>query len=243
MIRRLLPRLGYPAMTVSLILLLLLPSHVRMLLPSGWSVEASAIFKVMFALLMLAALLPIASSRLTVAGGLALAANVVLMDWILDTPEHLVWRLCAYVVFVFYICIHLLLALLRVRRVDFEAICAAICFYLMTGLTWGFLYAILELAFPGSFILPQAVYSAATIQQLIYFSFVTMTTLGYGDITPHSEAARSWAMLQAVFGQFFIAIVVARLVSLQPASGSASALSAAPRKPAASAVDGEDARA
>jgi voltage-gated potassium channel len=224
MMDRLLPRVGYPALTLSLILLLLLPSHLPMLLPQEASTETSGIFQVLFAVLMLAALLPIASSRLIVAGGLALAANVVLMDWVFDGPEHLLWRLFAYGVFILYIGSHLLLALVRVRRVDSEAICAAVCFYLMTGLNWGFLYAILELAVPGSFNLSHTGDSAAVIQQLIYFSFVTMATLGYGDIAPLSEAARSWVVLQAVFGQFFIAIVVARLVSLQLAGCSVPAL-------------------
>jgi len=103
----------------------------------------------------------------------------------------------------------LLLAVVLGRgRVDGERICAALCVYLLTGIAFGGIFAALEALSPGSL-------SAGgdDIGSAIYFSFVTLATLGYGDILPATPAMRSLAILEAVMGQFYVAVLVARLVS------------------------------
>ena len=86
--------------------------------------------------------------------------------------------------------------------------------YLLLGVIWAVSYSVLELAAPGSFGGFETWTSRGWDSEWLYFSFVTMTTLGYGDLLPVSATARAMAYLQAVFGQFYIAILVAGLVSV-----------------------------
>jgi len=88
----------------------------------------------------------------------------------------------------------------------------AVCIYLLLGVIWAVAYSILEMIVPGSFQGFSPLEDREWDSEWLYFSFVTMTTLGYGDISPVSATARALAYIQAVFGQFYIAILVAGLV-------------------------------
>lgn len=101
---------------------------------------------------------------------------------------------------------------LRRGPVDAERIAAALDGYLLGGLVFGVCYWVLEQTWPGSF--GGASGTGFDLGAAIYFSFVTIATLGYGDIVPVSEAARGLAVLEAVGGQMYLAVLVARLVSL-----------------------------
>jgi hypothetical protein len=89
----------------------------------------------------------------------------------------------------------------------------AICVFLLLGIIWAFGYALLELAAPNSFKGFDPAHAPGADSTWLYFSFVTLTTLGYGDITPVTAVARTLSYLQAVAGQFYIAVLVAGLVS------------------------------
>ena len=89
----------------------------------------------------------------------------------------------------------------------------AVCIYLLLGVIWAVGYSVLELIAPGSFQGFSPLEDRGWDSEWLYFSFVTMTTLGYGDISPVSATAGVLATMQAVFGQFYIAILVAGLVS------------------------------
>ena len=89
----------------------------------------------------------------------------------------------------------------------------AICLYLMVGVAWAIAYTITEMIAPGSFQGLTAEVNQGWDSDWLYFSFVTMSTLGYGDVLPVSPIARMLAYLQAVFGLFYIAILVAGLVA------------------------------
>lgn len=103
--------------------------------------------------------------------------------------------------------------LVRVKTITLNVIFATLCLYLIVGLFWGSLYAFVYLISPGS-------YSGALLDNVQsgildifnYFSLVTLTTLGYGDITPQTPGAGALCQMEAIFGQFFIAVVVAWLV-------------------------------
>ncbi|MEM6560603.1 MAG: ion channel [Planctomycetota bacterium] len=98
-------------------------------------------------------------------------------------------------------------------RVTPALISAAVSIYILAGVVWAIGFQALETLSPGSFRLPDA--QLATAGDLYYFSFVTLTTLGYGDVSPVTPIARSCAILQAVFGQLFLVVLIGRLVSLQ----------------------------
>ena len=115
----------------------------------------------------------------------------------------------------------LLTAGVAVRRalaagpVDGEHIFAALDAYLLVGIAFGVGYWLLETALPGSF----SSAAALTVPRAIYFSFVTQATLGYGDIVPIREHAQGVVVAQGVGGQMYLAVLVARLVSLYSAQG------------------------
>ena len=104
-------------------------------------------------------------------------------------------------------------AALRRGPVDAERIYAALSAYLLAGLVFGVVYWTYERVWPGSFNTP-AGQGELSQWRLMYFSFVTLASLGYGDITPATDAARGMAVLEVVSGQMYLAVLVARLVSL-----------------------------
>ena len=103
-----------------------------------------------------------------------------------------------------------------------ERIEAAVATYLLLGFVWAQAYSLVQLASHDAFRFPEAVADGdspvlvrASEHRFLYFSFVTLSTVGYGDITPMRPLARSLAALEAVTGQLFLAITVARLVALR----------------------------
>jgi len=98
-------------------------------------------------------------------------------------------------------------------KIDGNKILGAICLYLLLGLIWAVLYTLLQLELPGSFqTMQQNEQWFMLFPDFVYFSFVTMTTLGFGDISPSLPVARFLVYLEAIIGQFYLAILVASLV-------------------------------
>ncbi len=126
-------------------------------------------------------------------------------------------------VFLLYVCALILQMVLSPRSVTPEVILAALCVYLLLGLVWGICYHLLEYVDPGSFSIPEAMLDGAADRQraigsaLSYFSYVTITSLGYGDITPSASLARSLATVEAIIGQIYLVTLIARLVSMETA--------------------------
>jgi len=89
--------------------------------------------------------------------------------------------------------------------------------YLMIGILWLYLYGITQYFFPGAFSVGGAVVSQVPGPDLIYFSFSTLTTTGFGDIAPVHRIARSLATLEATLGTLYVAILIARLAGIYPA--------------------------
>jgi hypothetical protein len=111
--------------------------------------------------------------------------------------------------------------ILRAKRVDANVLCAGISVYLILGLLWGLAYTLVAQLIPNAFSYNTPQGSTATMSGFtaIYFSFMTLMTVGYGDITPVADVARTLAMLEAMTGTFFVGVMIARLVSLYSASG------------------------
>ena len=116
----------------------------------------------------------------------------------------------------------ILSSVFRAREISRETVAGAACAYLLIGIIWADVYAILENIVPGSFTTggiqlaadPGAVIVTAREQlaHFSYFSLVTLSTLGYGDITPVTRPARALASTEAIFGQLYLAVLIARLV-------------------------------
>ena len=111
-----------------------------------------------------------------------------------------------------------------VKSVTLDTISAGICAYLLTAIAFAYGFAVVELRHPGSFSAALFERTAgnvsplmASLHNFIYYSFVCLTTTGFGDIAPVSGGARSLSVMESVFGQLYVAILIARLVSLQVA--------------------------
>jgi len=110
--------------------------------------------------------------------------------------------------------------MLHLRRVSSELIYGAINVYLLIGLSFAFIFALAEFLQPESIIgLESLSMGDHSIMPFVYFSFVTMTTLGYGDVSPVTGPVATLVYIEAIFGQLYIAIMIARLVGLYVAHG------------------------
>jgi hypothetical protein len=103
----------------------------------------------------------------------------------------------------------------RAPAIDAEHIYAALSAYLLGGLFLGVLHWAIAAAWPGSFSEAGATSAHFPLSTAIYYSFVTLATLGYGDVVPRTDVARGLAVLEAVGGQLYIAVTIARLVGAQ----------------------------
>lgn len=100
------------------------------------------------------------------------------------------------------------------KQVNMNAIAGSICIYLLSGILWSLAYHMVNIAIPYSFNGRLSPNISNQLNDFVYYSFITLTTLGYGDIIPLSATAKSLAFLQAIFGQLYVAILIAGLVSI-----------------------------
>ncbi len=123
------------------------------------------------------------------------------------------------VVFFVYILVVLFRHILRSQVVEAEVLYGAIACYLLISYIWAFLYQILYVLEPAAF--SYGAHEALTFFDFLYYSFITITTLGYGDLLPATNHAKSLAVVEAIVGVFYTALVIARLVSLYGAQARA----------------------
>jgi len=121
-------------------------------------------------------------------------------------------RICG-VLFLAFTIFHILRHIFQEQEVTRDTIAGAAAVYLLLGVMWAFVYSVLERLQPGSFAI-SAVQTQGEQNIFIYFSFVTITTLGYGDIMPVTYLAGSLAILEAVVGQLYLVVLVAWLVGM-----------------------------
>lgn len=123
------------------------------------------------------------------------------------------------VLFFAYLVVTLGKRIFKTETITSDTVFGTLCLYFMIAMAWGFLYSILYITQPNSFYLGNHPDTSATF---LYYSFVTLTTLGYGDIIPQNPPAQVLAALEAVMGQIYLTVVVARFVSLMAVRGKSS---------------------
>jgi len=149
---------------------------------------------------------------------LAIVAIVLRIGEIV-TPSHLLalTSSISWLLFFGFVTLNELRGVLKHRRVTRETISMSISVYLLMGLTWGLFFIVLfdfqPLAFSFGSATPPSEQQVTPV--LIYFSLTTLATVGYGDITPVTLQARYAAVSEGIAGQFYLAILVARLVGMQ----------------------------
>ncbi len=120
-----------------------------------------------------------------------------------------------WLLFFVTIAIILLEHTLRAENVDSDVIIGAISVYMVTGIIWAFIYSLLAMLDPNAFSYSAGVFKPPYVfTNFTYYSYVTLTTLGYGDITPVGAYARIISYLEAIAGVMYIAILVSRFVSM-----------------------------
>ena len=182
--------------------------------------HSRAIFQLLLTIVLLFAIFAVHKEKGVLALSITLLSLTLLFHWLgifgvlrFSAPVgHLIMIMyLATLVYTFF------RAIFRAPKVTFSLICATICLYLIIGVLWAAVFFLLESVSPGSFsggILAHASSSEKVLESFIYFSFITLTTLGYGDITPQTQGAGALCQAEAIVGQFYIAVLVARLVSM-----------------------------
>jgi hypothetical protein len=125
------------------------------------------------------------------------------------------------VAFLAYVVCVMLRVIFESRQVTFNIVCASLCIYLLLGLVWALIYSVNDALDPTAFTTtvggakhPLWMQAGRGETTSLYFSFVTLTTLGYGDIVPTSPICRMLASVEAIMGQLYLAVLVARLVGM-----------------------------
>jgi hypothetical protein len=158
------------------------------------------------------------------------AGVVILLLTIGSVITHRAWfpfQMAAQIIFQAYVLWVVMRAVFSERRVTGDVLCGAVSAYLLTGVLAGLVFVEIELFAPGSFRVTDWASSAPAQQAslindpgwLMYFSFVTLTTVGYGDVLPVSSLARSASITVAVIGQILLMVLIARLVAINASQG------------------------
>jgi len=180
------------------------------------------IVSALLSVVLLSAVLAVANRRRNLAVGLLLAVPALAGRWINHLQPHLVPApvfLVAGIGLVAFVVFTLLQFVLRASSVDVEVLCASISAYLMLGLIWTMAYWLVYYLTPEAFAFNTTTGTKQTMEgfNAFYFSFVTLSTVGYGDITPVSKIARMLAAMEAMTGLLYVAVLIARLVGLYSA--------------------------
>ncbi len=187
------------------------------LFPHGDLVEAG-----LLTLVMVSAVLAVGGRRQTLGITILLVIPALTARWANHVRPDLVGPfpgLVAVMVFFAFVVAFLLRFILRAPRVDANVICAGISGYLMLGMLWVPAYVMVGLLSPAAFAI-SAGGNGGGLSNFdgFYFSFATLCTVGYGDITPVSKAARMLAVMEAITGLFYMAVLISRLVSVYAAN-------------------------
>jgi hypothetical protein len=143
----------------------------------------------------------------------AVALIVRWIAWWIRTDDFALWREVATLASVALICCILLSQIFRSGIVTSARVQGAVAVYLLLGLGWAHCYQIANRLVPGSY--QSSVGNLFSVVEWYYYSFETLTTLGYGDIVPIKPVSRSMAIGEALTGQLYLTVLIARLVALE----------------------------
>jgi len=177
------------------------------------------IVSALFSLVLLAGVVAVADSKRVLVIAIVLAIPAIAGRWINhfrpDLAPPAVF-LTAGLVLIAFVVANLLRFVLRAPSVNAEVLCASISAYLMLGLMWTMAYWLVDQLTPGGAFSFNTNAGTRSMNGFtgFYFSFITLSTVGYGDITPVSRIARWLAAMEAMTGLLYVAVLIARLVSL-----------------------------
>ena len=173
----------------------------------------------LFSLVLLAGVVAVADRKRVLVVAIVLAIPAIAGRWINHFRPDLIPPavfLVAGLILLAFVIANLLRFILRAPVVTVEVLCASVAAYLMLGLMWTVAYWLVDQLTPGGAFSFNTSRGAQSMNGFtgFYFSFITLSTVGYGDITPVSQAARWLAAMEAMTGLLYVAVLIARLVSL-----------------------------
>ncbi len=199
-------------MLVALLAFLILSPLAQILFPN----YASIIINFTFTITIVIGVWSLIDNRKWFLFGLGLAAFSFLLSLLEFFYSSEFIYIASILVLLFFLINSLVLAIRHILfgpKIDMNKIVGSVTIYLLIGIIWALLYGLVEVLIAGSFSGNLLNVGGSRFWDLIYFSFVTLTTLGFGDILPMNTYARTLAYMEAIVGQFYIAILVASLVS------------------------------
>ena len=169
-----------------------------------------------FSIIFIATIYAVSQKRIHIIIAVILIIPTLIALWAHDLPANnpllTIGYLCGLIVFAFAV-ISILTFIFSQQEVTRQTISAAVSVYLLLALMWTFIYRLIENLYPQSFAVAHDKLQLAE-NIYLYFSLVTITTLGYGDITPTGSQAISLSVLEAITGQIYLVVVVAWFVGL-----------------------------
>jgi voltage-gated potassium channel len=145
---------------------------------------------------------------------IAIGAMNILLEMIIHHSWAPYINLIVALLFYLFTTVIAFRSLLTGNRINLNMIMGSICVYILVGISWSIFYFFVSVIHPGAFNGVTEIGAKQQFYDLLYYSFVTLSTLGYGDITPVTPIARTLAYIEALFGQFYIAILVASFVGM-----------------------------
>ncbi len=179
---------------------------------------------ILMTLVLVSGVLAVGGRRRTLLLGMIMVLPAVAGKWINHYwPEQASVELfyIAGLVFLGFLIWEFLRFILYAPRVNAEVICAGMSVYLLLGLLWMFAYLLVARAIPDAFTFTAGPAGGQSLQgaNAFYFSFITLSTVGYGDIIPVSNVARMLAAMEAITGTLYLAVLISRLVALYSSAG------------------------
>jgi hypothetical protein len=184
------------------------------------------LWRVTFSAVLIFALLSVVGTRRNMILIGILFVPTLVTTWLSEYTEKTVYVYLdnfTTIIYLLVVAFFIIRFVFSARLVTLNVIYASMCLYLILALIWAAIYANLHIFYDGAFHFNIPVLEAMAntadshTSVFTYFSFVTLSTLGYGDISPVNRVAQAWVSVEAMIGQFYIAIAMARLVSMYTA--------------------------
>ena len=200
----------FPALLIFIIAMIILVPLVEEF------VQLRILIDILWSAIFISAIYAVSHKKHHILGGVLLALPMVGSIWsryfVKNPAVEVVGSLCG-VAFILFAIIQMLIFIYNHEEVTRDLIVGAAVVYLLMAIMWTFVFIVVETLHPGSFSIPE-IEGIEISRHFLYYSFVTITTLGYGDITPITTLARSLCIIEAVIGQLYLVVLVAWLVGV-----------------------------